>query len=306
MFCWQITLQMFNLRKRLTLAYINTPFFYKLYALTSGITYLYFPETQNIILINTGSLLLSSFIDTVDQYVKFYYPDKLLLCDITYFSNIAFKIGSLGYVSNNLNTLKTMHGTMIGIGYQINSYLLSTIINGARSSAIWGFITSVAVKCGILTFNHCVKNSISQLIQQIKYEFNDMTTKFIERLNTETELRSIVSTINSALQSPNEYIRSFINTLENQSIRIGNVFLEDELDKIAPKRCPAFNNKYHDDNAQCSCCMEENINKRFHRVLPCNHVFCVECIDRWLLEKTTVCPNCRRDLYPVYLDMIKT
>ena len=40
---------------------------------------------------------------------------------------------------------------------------------------------------------------------------------------------------------------------------------------------------------RCPICMEE---VREHRILPCRHVFCKDCINRWLVSKNS-CPVCR-------------
>ena len=43
----------------------------------------------------------------------------------------------------------------------------------------------------------------------------------------------------------------------------------------------------------CPICMEdshENIK------LPCNHVFCAQCIKKWLLKNKNTCPNCRNNV----------
>ncbi|KAJ1570033.1 hypothetical protein HK096_005045, partial [Nowakowskiella sp. JEL0078] len=45
----------------------------------------------------------------------------------------------------------------------------------------------------------------------------------------------------------------------------------------------------------CSVCMEEFKIKDHIRVLSCNHVFHKTCIDTWLTERSTLCPNCRLD-----------
>jgi hypothetical protein len=296
---------MLSIGSRINSLYVKTPLFYKLYALTSGITYLYFPETLDTIIINTGCLVVSELLDVFEKYVKRYYPDKILLCDIVFFSNIVSKIGSLGYVSGNLSKLKALHTSIIGVGYSINSYLLQSIISGARYSAVWGTISSVAVWCGVRTFERMVKTSLADTIKLIKTECNNLTTTIITRVNTESDdLRNFVLNANSILSAPQTFLAQIGIEIENNTrSETRHVFLEDELDKLAPKRSPAFLNQMLQKSVQCSCCLDECTNKQFHRVLPCSHVFHVECIDRWLLEKTTVCPCCRTDLYPKYLGL---
>lgn len=296
---------MLRVRNNLSTLYTKTPLFYKVYALTSGITYFYFPETLDTILINTGCIAISELLDVFETYVKRYYPDKILLCDIAFFSNIISKIGSLGYVSGNLSTLKKLHGTVTGLGYSINTYLLQSLISGARYSVVWGTVSSVVVWCGVKTFERNVKVSLQNTIDVIKTESNNLVTSAITRINNESdELRKLVVNINNVLSSPATFLTEMgMNLDQFAETRNKNVFLEDELDKLAPKRCPAFLNVMLKKSVKCSCCLDECTNKQFHRVLPCGHAFHVECIDRWLMEKTTVCPNCRTDLYPKYLEL---
>jgi hypothetical protein len=49
-------------------------------------------------------------------------------------------------------------------------------------------------------------------------------------------------------------------------------------------------------NSVCSICAEDFEECAELRVLPCNHAFHRDCIDHWLLESSTNCPECKRDL----------
>ncbi|XP_026456699.1 RING-H2 finger protein ATL39-like [Papaver somniferum] len=46
---------------------------------------------------------------------------------------------------------------------------------------------------------------------------------------------------------------------------------------------------------KCSVCLSEYENEDMLRFLPCRHAFHTECIDEWLVSRTT-CPYCRSDL----------
>ncbi|KAI3860049.1 hypothetical protein MKX03_003124 [Papaver bracteatum] len=46
---------------------------------------------------------------------------------------------------------------------------------------------------------------------------------------------------------------------------------------------------------KCSVCLSEYENEDMLRFLPCRHAFHTECIDEWLISRTT-CPYCRSDL----------
>ena len=47
------------------------------------------------------------------------------------------------------------------------------------------------------------------------------------------------------------------------------------------------------DSPQCAICMDTyKTNRRVLR-LPCGHLFCFECIGRWLTTQSATCPTCR-------------
>jgi hypothetical protein len=41
----------------------------------------------------------------------------------------------------------------------------------------------------------------------------------------------------------------------------------------------------------CAICLD---NKKMNIKLKCNHIFCKQCIKKWLTEKSNTCPNCRQ------------
>ncbi|KAI3848644.1 hypothetical protein MKX03_010354 [Papaver bracteatum] len=48
---------------------------------------------------------------------------------------------------------------------------------------------------------------------------------------------------------------------------------------------------------ECAVCLSEFEDGDMLRILPCNHVFhSTECIDPWLVSKSSTCPVCRFDL----------
>jgi len=49
-------------------------------------------------------------------------------------------------------------------------------------------------------------------------------------------------------------------------------------------------------NGLCSVCLSELEDRDLVRALPCAHYFHKECIDNWLLNSSTACPACKRDL----------
>ncbi|KAK3822654.1 MAG: hypothetical protein J3Q66DRAFT_329858 [Benniella sp.] len=54
-----------------------------------------------------------------------------------------------------------------------------------------------------------------------------------------------------------------------------------------------------DAQTSCSICLMEYEVGEQVRTLPCYHQYHASCIDPWLLNVTTLCPICKRDLWPV-------
>ena len=67
--------------------------------------------------------------------------------------------------------------------------------------------------------------------------------------------------------------------------------LEEEKNKLTDDE---FKNLETCENiTNCAICME---NKRSNIKLKCNHIFCKNCIKKWLTEKSNTCPNCRTEI----------
>ena len=57
--------------------------------------------------------------------------------------------------------------------------------------------------------------------------------------------------------------------------------------------------KYHskkEASDNCVICVDEFIEEDQVRVLPCNHVFHPQCIDEWLVNHSSLCPLCKKEV----------
>lgn len=254
--------------------YNNTPKFYKLYFITSGITYLYFPDTRKIILENTGLVLINISINTVKKIINKYYPNKEILCDITNCIDLISCIGTTSYVSYNLNILSNLHNNKI---LNFSHFLQKQILTFMRNTSC---ITSM---CGVVSsFTICVASKTINLIYGRQVEL--FLTKIDGYVNY--FLNNIVD----------DYVKEIVINFLKECFR--KPMTETELNNIAPIRCPGMNNvidvKFETKN--CSICMDDFSCKNMHRILPCNHAFHVCCIDEWLLSKSLICPICKKDV----------
>lgn len=63
-----------------------------------------------------------------------------------------------------------------------------------------------------------------------------------------------------------------------------------------------FNRSLHcpgkDETGQCSICLDVFTarTRRYVRKLPCGHVFCSGCIEKWITKQSATCPTCREPL----------
>jgi hypothetical protein len=252
----------------------------------------YFPEASSSIVLNTGVLLICDTLQYFEDYIKRYYPDKLLLCDVAHVTTLVAKLGGLGFVSQRLQLLRSLHNNMVGIGYAINSRLLNAASNCAYYSFLFGAVSSFSLWVGCRTLQHVMEPTTRHLQVVLFVEAEVAVQNLLHLLNTSTEMRSVLNTFNTILTGVIEPIQPSIHRTNTKK-----VFTEEELNRIAPIRCLGFKNTLSITEDTCPICTENYNEKQMHRTLPCSHTFHVHCIDNWLLEKTTVCPVCRSNAY---------
>ena len=68
-----------------------------------------------------------------------------------------------------------------------------------------------------------------------------------------------------------------------------------QLDTAAPKRRFSLKSM---GSCTCGICLDEYTSRtsRYVRKLPCGHVFCCKCVDRWVTQHSATCPTCREEL----------
>lgn len=300
---------MASLQNRVTLfknklfdAYVRTPFFYKVYVITNGITYFYFPEMHNEILINTGILLGSQIIEFMEKYVKNKYPNKIFICDILNTLCVISKIGAFWHVSKSLEKFALLNNPFVGFGYNLNSQLLKYISNSAYYSALFGSVFSFVSWCvikifrnAISSFPEIINSNVRQLINTIRSNRSDrlasQTNQTNNQSNDEIELNEFITGSGPI----NQLIASISETINNSLPVPKKVLTLEKLNIISPLKCIGFANcdKYK-NSISCSVCLEEFDEKTLHRTLPCEHSYHPHCIENWLINSSNTCPFCRK------------
>lgn len=117
----------------------------------------------------------------------------------------------------------------------------------------------------------------SEELVTLSDETYDFSEELPEELHYEfqNELRDNPSTLFILRFRGNTYYY-----LNEEPVRKKLVLSKNQVDSL--EKCESL--------MHCPICMEET-DKNIK--LPCNHVFCTACIEKWLCKNTNTCPNCR-------------
>ena len=93
------------------------------------------------------------------------------------------------------------------------------------------------------------------------------------------------------------FVRNFENNIP-EMVDVRSVLNEEGLNNLITTSYNNMNDELKMINDHCSICRESYINssEKELRLLQCDHAFCRECIDPWLLEYSHKCPNCRMEM----------
>ncbi|OLY78678.1 Receptor homology region, transmembrane domain- and RING domain-containing protein 3 [Smittium mucronatum] len=131
---------------------------------------------------------------------------------------------------------------------------------------------------------------------------------------TAFELKTDISEAYPKFKSPSFNSKISVSDLKKlKETKVTPEFISsNESDDICPKISPKtkkYNHKYmvllqkfikpeppsSKNSKTCLVCIEDFIVGTKIRNLPCGHTFHVDCIDHWLLNKSSLCPICRVD-----------
>ncbi|KAF9030201.1 hypothetical protein BDZ89DRAFT_1013927 [Hymenopellis radicata] len=67
--------------------------------------------------------------------------------------------------------------------------------------------------------------------------------------------------------------------------------------RASTSRPPAINpHQWFEDQAECAICLSEFAKGDKVRVLPCHHIFHLDEVDEWLIQRKKLCPVCKADV----------
>ena len=221
------------------------------------------PTALNVVGCSSAVQLIRRF----SQWFQLKYPEYQKLNGGLSAMQTFCQLGILRYVSQQLDILSRSHGSLIGLIHSIAStyYLLSSQVT--YYGYFWGACGSLI----ILIVSPLMLNRLNQL--------QPLLTRIQESQNLDINFHGV-------------------NILSHSK----NLVDEKTLDQIAPLRCPTLGNSYRQERTEyttpdnCSICAETYSEKQLTRTLPCGHSFHAVCVDQWLLQRSAVCPICRRDV----------
>jgi predicted transcriptional regulator len=72
------------------------------------------------------------------------------------------------------------------------------------------------------------------------------------------------------------------------------ILTQKELDKIPTSVYKNISSMHKEKNNNCSVCRDEYNDNDEVKILNCEHVFHIDCIDNWLKNYSHKCPCCRQ------------
>ena len=199
----------------------------------------------------------------------------------------------------NFDTLNIIHNIFLEFYEQYKQYtighsdLIKKTITKSFKILMRTGITERDATLNIMTYVRYSENYIN--IEDEEYNGNllynnyeivkECVKKNLLAILIARDFQNIINQVNIDQNNLNmEDVRTVLTeeTLSNLPIMTYNI-MSDELKTI---------------NNHCSICRENYNDFEYKnlRLLKCNHVFCQECIDPWLLNHSYKCPNCREEM----------
>jgi len=163
--------------------------------------------------------------------------------------------------------------------------------------------TTTNVNQNAPTFNENFATGFAQRVHNMLTTLNNSDTPFqdLPNIQIETYNRFIIShksvSNNTTIELYNHPNNSNTNNDETENSNTNNDETENTntITQADTTNNEHVNNRFQQDN-RCVICMENlEDNTIVRRLNKCNHVFHIDCIDKWFESKIT-CPTCRQDI----------
>lgn len=236
-------------------------------------TAVFFPNMRYLVYQTAACITSVSVIDKICNWVRWKYPDYTRTnYYLSIFEGLS-KIALLGHTSNNLGVLSKAHGKGV-IGFV--HWSASHWYNIANCMIYYPYV--------IGTIAWLVVMIVGPIIGEKLRSWLPIMNSFVTAIQNNQNFDINYHGVNLVHNGPQ-------STLNAKS-----------LEELCPLRCPSLENNKRESSTEytvpenCSVCCEVYSEKQLTRTLPCNHSFHAYCIDPWLLQSSSVCPICRKDV----------
>ncbi len=237
------------------------------------------------------SAYLSSYIESNHSLTE---NQRNILADILTEINNLINVSTdhlSGSSTNNLSGSSINNQANNLSGSSTNNLSGSSINNQANNLS--GSSTNINNLVGLLRNNLSgsstdVNNLVGLLSNTLAGHVHSNLTGYVSNnlVGSSTDMINLVDSLsNSSLDDLSDRLNDIIDGIGRVPIALNRNI----IDKI-PVR-------YYSDEKydQCNICLSEYEKKEKIRVLPCEHIYHPECIDKWFKE-STLCPVCRKDM----------
>ena len=262
-------------------------------------------NTNNI---NINNILENNNIEIIDPMII--YGMRLLNNNNENVVNIDEKINQVNeYIEfcNENNMLLYINFDIFTIIHNIFMEFYTIYINSAINNYDQ-LITNTIKKCYNVLINsgQTIKDSTVYIITYVNYSenyINDDDIRYNDCLFFNYKIL-VIEDIKRYLLSLLivEDITNSVNLQFNQNMQnmqdVRCVLNNETLENIPMLSYCEISEEIKNINNYCSVCRDSynNDDQKKLRILKCNHVFCCECIDPWLLNHSHKCPNCRVEM----------
>lgn len=251
-----------------------------------------FPHTRETALIAATCGILPQVINDGSAYIINRYPyylNRKPVTETVFYLRVISKFALYSVAAKKFLELSQINMTSSNTIASIISTCVSGLFNASFVSVRAGLVLGSAgiIACSI--FGSFLIKAVKNGLRQV--EESPMVPLFTRALNELNNGRNFSVDYNGVhIFSTNPAIVSPID--------------EEELERVAPLRCPGLKNDNRDNFTknnmtcpdECSLCMEIYSEKQLSRTLPCAHSFHAHCVDKWLIVRSATCPLCRRSL----------
>jgi len=97
----------------------------------------------------------------------------------------------------------------------------------------------------------------------------------------------------AAIPTPEQFNALLQYSLENDQVAEMPRLDHEELEAICGRQRYCKATVQEGDDSSCAICLNDFRTRAYVRRMPCDHVFCSKCVEKWATQHCASCPVCR-------------